>query len=280
MASGERRAELIYRNIEIGRRKMTEEGCGWPEVDVAVREARREVKLCGGEAARRVQASGGVLPPQLFALPLNLLTLTELQLERLPAELDRLKQLRSLLVFNTGLLEFPKGALRLPELSVLDLSRNQIPTVPELSCLSHLSTINMSGNQLEHFPSCLLPKLLLLDLSHNRLAQFPDVCRKENSHLADLKLNSNCIADIPAEVSCLPALKNLDLGLNQIKLVPKELSEIPRLKGNDMTRCICGGRISCVVRKITTVTIAQYSSISTFLYFVLGFLFYTTTIKS
>lgn len=203
----------------------------WPEVETAAREGRREVKLAGSEVARRVAANG--LPNAMFDLPLNLLTIADTQLERLPDRVGDMRTLRSLLAFNNQLIEFPKGALALKELSVLDLSRNRLSFVPqEVAHLTNLTALNLNGNAIGSFPGCSLPKLATLDLSHNELVAFPDMCRPENAHLADFRLNANKITEIPAEVSVLPSLKNFDLADNQIKFVPKELSEIPRLKGS------------------------------------------------
>lgn len=84
--------------------------------------------------------------------------------------------------------------------------------------MEHLSTINLSSNEISSFQLKAPALLHLLDLSNNRISQFPEI----PPSVTDLKMAKNQIVDIPHDMQ-LPNLKNLDLSDNQIAAIPKSL---------------------------------------------------------
>jgi len=97
-----------------------------------------------------------------------------------------------------------------PELEELNLSGNQISTVPpSIERLRGLETLNLSGNRITSLPSALgrLKNLETLSLGGNMLETLPDELRGLKS-LQQLDLSNNKLAGIP---ECLLKLKNLRL---------------------------------------------------------------------
>lgn len=84
--------------------------------------------------------------------------------------------------------------------------------------MDHLSSINLSGNEITSFSVKAQPSLHILDLSKNKISQFPDL----PSSITDLKMSKNQLKDIPDDMQ-LQNLKNLDLSENQITGIPKSV---------------------------------------------------------
>lgn len=88
----------------------------------------------------------------------------------------------------------------------------------DLSKMDHLSTINLSCNEISSFSVKSSSSLHILDLSQNKISQFPEI----PSSVTDLKMSKNQLKEIPDDM-CLPNLKNLDMSENEITGIPKTL---------------------------------------------------------
>lgn len=87
-------------------------------------------------------------------------------------------------------------ALITPQIACsLDLSAQNLTSLPDISKLTNLNSINLSANNFSQFPPQLLnvPTLVSIDLSNNQLAQTPDV--SELIQLQSLILTGNPIAN-------------------------------------------------------------------------------------
>lgn len=118
------------------------------------------------------------IPEEFAALDkLESLSLARNNLVTLHGELVSMPSLRSLVFRNNRLNNagLPEALFRLPDLSVLDLSANQLVAVPsELEKCRGLLVLNLSHNSIEAIPNQLfvaLTDLLHLDLSDNRLGK-------------------------------------------------------------------------------------------------------------
>lgn len=221
----------------------------WPEVDLAMKEKKCELKLLGAEiglkknyrfkrekltnfnpTAGKIAESG--LDKDIFLIEsLNLLTICDTKLDEIPPEIASLSNLQNLLLYRNCISKFPRIET-LEKLKVLDLSFNTLTSVPdEINQLPNLSTINLSNNALEAFPALSkTSKLIVLNLGGNMLTRFPELNHEELPFLSDLDLKNNRITEIPDSIQNIQTLKVLNLEKNQIKVLPKALSSLPKLK--------------------------------------------------
>ena len=100
---------------------------------------------------------------------------------------------------------------RLPHLSYIDLSHNQLSSLPDnFGLLFHLKTLLLRYNRLTSLPDsfvCLV-KLEKLDLSHNKLRTLPQDFTKMES-LAKLNISKNRLKVLPVSLGGVKTLKVL-----------------------------------------------------------------------
>lgn len=202
----------------------------WPEIDLVKSENRHELVLSGSAISARIEEEG--LLEDLFSLlTLNYLNISETKLDAISSKIAQLENLQTLVLHSNALTEAPEEIFSLSKLKILDLSRNKLQKIPDsLASLTQLTTLNISSNALESFPTLKLTKLAVLDLSNNKLSDFPDIGYPEVSVLHDLKLNANCIQELPAAISKLGSLKVFDISANKIKVIPGQLADCHKLK--------------------------------------------------
>ena len=205
----------------------------WPEVTVVMKEHRKELVISGSEPGmvERIEAHG--LDRRIYNLKLiNFLEITRCKLTELPAEIGGLFSLTSLVLHYNCLKTIPDVIGNLNRLTILDLSFNELEVLPSLDKLVNLDTLNVSSNKLTELPD--LSGLLNLHVvigGHNLLTRFPSSLTSEKLvHLHTILLSDNQIEDLPAEISNLKALKNLDLANNKVKIIPLELSLCLKMK--------------------------------------------------
>uniref|UniRef100_A0A4W5RHQ0 Uncharacterized protein n=1 Tax=Hucho hucho TaxID=62062 RepID=A0A4W5RHQ0_9TELE len=114
----------------------------------------------------------------------------------------------------------------------LDLQRNKLRQLNWISNLVNLRELNLSRNELNNIkviPEDVFPhlgKLQFLKLSTNRLAKLPADLSQCHS-LSYLNLSNNCLKDLQALVG-LPKLKELFVEQNSLTELPAQLFQ----KGN------------------------------------------------
>lgn len=148
------------------------------------------------------------------------------------------KPIRRISLYNlTGTLD-PKG-LKISNaeglqycvnIEKLDLSSNRLLSLPDLSMLSKLNTLDLHQNSLKEMPSAVygLPKLQNLNLSYNQLTSLPDKFSKLTA-LKTLFLSYNQLNAFPAPVTGLK-LKTLDISGNPVKVLPDNISDMRELE--------------------------------------------------
>uniref|UniRef100_A0A8C4NE01 FLII actin remodeling protein n=1 Tax=Eptatretus burgeri TaxID=7764 RepID=A0A8C4NE01_EPTBU len=202
------------------------------------------------------------LPEELASLHrLEYLSLSHNNLSNLHGDLGNLPCLRAIVARDNNLksTSIPKDVFHLGELSVLDLSCNNLSEVPrELDNARNLLVLNLSQNNITTLHSRLfvnLTDLLFLDLSHNRLDILPPQMRRL-SHLQTLILNDNPLLhaqlrqlqamlnlqvlhlrntqrtanNLPASLEPLQQLADVDLSNNELVRVPECLYTLCTLK--------------------------------------------------
>jgi len=178
-----------------------------------------------------------------------------------PSQVSQLARLRAgelagaqSLTLSENLSEFPLEILSLADsLEVLDLSNNQLSSLPETFCQLHkLNIVFLSNNQFDTLPEVLgqcpnlemigcksngmtqvpahsLPaKLRWLILSDNRLTTLPDSLG-ERPRLQKLALAGNRLTALPQTLANAGNLELLRISANQLGGFPAQLLELPKL---------------------------------------------------
>lgn len=102
------------------------------------------------------------------------------------------------------------------------MSKNQISEVNgDFSNLTHLTTVNLSENQITSF-NIKSSSIHVLNLSMNKLTKFPE---NLPTSLTELNISKNQLTDIPENLD-MPNLKVFDASENKIEAVPKSLAGI------------------------------------------------------
>ncbi|XP_016533848.1 protein flightless-1 homolog [Poecilia formosa] len=202
------------------------------------------------------------LPEELASLQkLEHLSVSHNSLTTLHGELSSLPNLRAVVaransLKNSGV---PDDIFQLEDLSVLDLSYNQLTEIPrDLENSRNMLVLNLSHNSIDSIPNQLfinLTDLLYLDLSDNKLDSLPPQMRRL-VHLQTLILNNNPLmhaqlrqlpamvalqtlhlrntqrtqSNMPTSLEGLTNLADVDLSCNDLTRVPECLYSLSSLK--------------------------------------------------
>ncbi|KAI8500222.1 Leucine rich repeat containing 47 [Branchiostoma belcheri] len=203
----------------------------WEEVQVALKENRRELVLSGANIDQKIKLNG--VDPSIYQLRLlNFLEISRTCMSELSEDLGNLTALQNLILHSNKLTHLPNSVGKLQQVKVLDVSQNELESLPDtIGQMASLRILNVSCNHLKQLPELgQLEHLAHLDVSHNQLEHLPDDMYKPDSLLAELHAGSNSLTEISAEISVLPALKVLDMSENRITEVPAQLSACGKLK--------------------------------------------------
>ncbi|XP_068574594.1 protein flightless-1 homolog [Cebidichthys violaceus] len=202
------------------------------------------------------------LPEELASLQkLEHLSVSHNSLTTLHGELSSLPNLRAVVarannLKNSGV---PDDIFQLDDLSVLDLSFNQLSEIPrDLENSRNMLVLNLSHNSINSIPNQLfinLTDLLYLDLSDNKLDSLPPQMRRL-VHLQTLTLNNNPLmhaqlrqlpamvalqtlhlrntqrtqSNMPTSLEGLTHLADVDLSCNDLTRLPECLYSLSSLK--------------------------------------------------
>ncbi|XP_072799301.1 leucine-rich repeat and calponin homology domain-containing protein 4 isoform X3 [Vicugna pacos] len=127
--------------------------------------------------------------------------------------------------------EVPEAACQLVSLEGLSLYHNCLRCLnPALGNLTALTYLNLSRNQLSSLPPyiCQLP-LRVLIVSNNKLGALPPDIGALGS-LRQLDVSSNELQSLPAELCGLSSLRDLNVRRNQLSTLPDELGDLPLVR--------------------------------------------------
>ncbi|XP_034181315.1 leucine-rich repeat 47 [Osmia lignaria lignaria] len=128
---------------------------------------------------------------------------------------------------------FDRQILRLQSLRVLDLSNNQISSIPtELGALEHLQELILSQNRLNKAlkwtwleQTAIKTNLKLLDISDNSLIILPEQIGKLHG-LVNFKASKNMLSYLPQSIGKLSSLKYLDVSKNNLNYLPGSMKNL------------------------------------------------------
>jgi len=172
---------------------------------------------------------------------LRQLDLSELNMDKVPGAVWRLKGLTSFWFVRNRLETIPDEIAQLSALTYLNLDGNALTTVPDsLAGVTKLRWLRLSENKLRELPPSLaaLKDMRRLYMRQNKLTAVPEVVR-EWPDLEDLVLDdNNDITRVPDWVgTALPKLKALSLKGCPISRLPDDLSGLRNLSTLNVADC-------------------------------------------
>jgi Leucine-rich repeat (LRR) protein len=121
---------------------------------------------------------------------------------------------------------------RLKNLELLSVTRSGLKTVPSsIGQLAKLTTLILTSNKLKELPESIgdLRKLYELDIGRNQLQNIPSSISKLKK-LNRLHVYDNELESIGAYIGELEELEELDLSENQLKILPDEIRKLKKLR--------------------------------------------------
>jgi len=146
------------------------------------------------------------------------------------------------LTLSENLTEFPNKIFSLANsLEVLDLSNNQLSTLPdELSSLTKLKILFLTNNHFERIPAVLAscPQLEMISFKSNKLTHVDENVLPHRTRW--LILTNNKIANLPDSMGELARLQKFAFAGNQLQKLPESMKnctnlELMRLSANQLT---------------------------------------------
>ncbi|XP_048401055.1 malignant fibrous histiocytoma-amplified sequence 1 isoform X2 [Stegostoma tigrinum] len=126
----------------------------------------------------------------------------------------------------------PLDILQNPQICQLNLDRNRLKNVRDISELRSLETLILSKNELVDFPSEIgsLRYLEKLHLNQNKIPQIPEGIFSCLPLLKQLKLNNNRLSDFPGDLTCCAELQYLNMSHNLIRKIPDAIGKLGKLE--------------------------------------------------
>ncbi|XP_019871331.2 leucine-rich repeat and calponin homology domain-containing protein isoform X2 [Aethina tumida] len=155
--------------------------------------------------------------------------LSKNRFSELPEEVTGFHFLEKLHCYHNAIRYIPDTVSSLQCLSFLDLSRNQLTTLPREICQLPIQILLVSNNKLSSLPDELsrMSQLTELDASCNQLTHLPPRLGELRS-LQSLVLRNNLLLAVPVDVTNLKLVR-LDLRANRIGTLPLEIKRMTML---------------------------------------------------
>ena len=158
------------------------------------------------------------------------LTLSE-QLTSFPLEILSLADSLEILdLSNNQLSTLPEELKQLTKLKIIFASHNHFETLPEvLGQCANLEMVGFKSNKIKHVPAKSLPmKLRWLILTDNQISVLPDSLG-ERPRLQKLALAGNVLTHLPHTLAQSHNLELVRISANRLTECPQQLLELPKL---------------------------------------------------
>jgi hypothetical protein len=185
------------------------------------------------------------------------LTLSE-NLNTFPIEILSLADTLEILdLSNNQLQTLPNELWKLKKLKIIFASNNHFETLPEsLGECESLEMIGFKANKIKHVPATSLPiRLRWLILTDNQITCLPDTLG-ERPRMQKLALAGNLLTDLPANLAQLNNLELVRISANQLTQCPDQLLVLPKLAW----LAFSGNPFSRNVSNVQSVPCVPYSS--------------------
>jgi Leucine-rich repeat (LRR) protein len=179
---------------------------------------------------RVINVSGNnivTLPDEIFAncKSLTLVNVAANLLTKLPNSITQLPRLEKLNASDNQISEFPEGMEELQSLRTLVFSHNQLRHVPVLFQLTQLTALNLTRNQIETVPAALPSSLKEVRLAGNKITRISgELLMNLSPSIRHLDISYNELEELPVQIGQLTALEVLYLSENQLTALPRELA--------------------------------------------------------
>ncbi|XP_018317415.1 leucine-rich repeat and calponin homology domain-containing protein 1 isoform X3 [Mycetomoellerius zeteki] len=155
--------------------------------------------------------------------------LSKNRFSELPEEVTEFSFLEKLHLYHNAIRIIPETVVMLQSLNYLDLSRNQLTSLPREICRLPLQTLLVAHNRLASLPDELgrMTVLAELDAGCNEITSLPPRLG-DLAQLRSLDLRSNLLVHLPIELTYLRLVK-LDISGNRISVLPNEMRKMKSL---------------------------------------------------
>ncbi len=158
-------------------------------------------------------------PREIFDLAdrLEILDLSNNQLDCLPADFGRLQQLKVVFLSNNQFKQLPEVLSDCPKLEMIGFKANYITDVPESALPKTTRWLILTDNQIQKLPDSIgeLAQLQKLMLAGNQLAELP-VSLKKCTHLQLMRISANQLTCLPDWLFNMPKLAWLAFSGNPL----------------------------------------------------------------
>jgi hypothetical protein len=162
----------------------------------------------------------------------------DLELEKFPESVLKLKDLRVLVLTNNYFKDIPETISELTSLKKMCLDFNEISQIPKSICeMTLLEHLSLGNNKIETLPEKMrdLKQLKTLKLAGNKITELTESIYNLKS-LETLSLASNNLKDLPEGFCNLISLKSLSLSNNKLKKLPECFLNLKNLKYLDLSK--------------------------------------------
>jgi Leucine-rich repeat (LRR) protein len=165
------------------------------------------------------------------------LDLSGSSLDKIPADIIKLKNLQRLNLENNQITELPAGIFQLKNLQELNLEENKLQSLPNLiENLKNLKKLNLTRTKIPSLPKGFgkLKYLEHLNLSWNDLSSSGISPIFKLKNLSELNLQRNLIDSLSTGIGNLTKLRSLNLNFNPLHTLPEEIGKLTSLKEMDL----------------------------------------------